>query len=146
MDAKSFLSRAVELDYQITNMIYRLDELKALSGRCTGRLSGMPGGGGSKRPLEETITKIIETESRLDDEIDRLVNLKVEILEEIGKVNDAKLQQILTRRYVEGESWQKIESALDLSHRYAMTLHRRAIEVVQKNLNEKSTKEHENAQ
>lgn len=77
--------------------------------------------------VERTIEKMIILEHKINEEIDRLVELKTEIRTEIGKVQNQTEQLILRLRYVQFKSWPVIQRVLGVSERRVFALHHEAL-------------------
>ena len=84
MTAKEFLNQAYRLDQRIQSKIEQLNSLNTLATKATSTLSHMP-----KNPnkatstMENTICKIIDLQHEINKDIDRLVDLKTEIVDKI---------------------------------------------------------------
>lgn len=140
MNAKEYLERISGLDRRINSLINRRDEMKTLAERCTVSLSAAPGSGGDGRSLENTVQKILLLEQQIDEEIERLVGIKAETLYLISRMDDIRLENLLEMRYVEGKSWAEIETELDFSEGWTGKLHKEALKVFQKVLDEEDGK------
>ena len=64
--------------------------------------------------MEEAIAKIIDLQSEINRDIDRLVDLKQEITATIKTVDNNEYQTILEKRYLCFLSWEKI--AVDMGY------------------------------
>ena len=82
---------------------------------------------GPKNTLEETITKIIDLEAKINARIDELVDMKQEAFNRIGNVSDKDQQNILIARYVNGEKWEKIAVELSFSIAQVYRIHGAAL-------------------
>lgn len=80
--------------------------------------------------MSDTIDKIIDLESEINNDIDYLVDLKKEISETISKVDDTEYRTILEKRYLCFESWEKISKEMLREKRWIQKLHNRALEKV----------------
>ena len=109
MTAKEYLSQARYLDMRINSKLDQIESLHALATRCTSAISGMPHSpnhGGS--PMADAICKIIDLESEINADIDRLVDLKREIVGVIKSVNNIEYQTLLEKRYLCFMHWEQI--------------------------------------
>lgn len=90
MTSKEYLRQAYLLDAQINSQIRSLESYKSMRGVVQGMSYGERIGTNPNRNLEapfvKTIEKIMLLEERINQEIDRLVELKVEIGEAINKL------------------------------------------------------------
>ena len=133
--AKDFLEQSWRLNEEIDCKIEQLDVLNALAGKTTSTLAGMPhapGHGGSK--LEDIIVKIVDLQEEINADIDRLVDLKKEMMRMIALVEDKDQRRILERRYLCHEEWPTIAVKCNLSERHTKRIHYLAL----KALDEKS--------
>lgn len=131
MIAKDYLKRAYLLDKQINVEIQELESLKAMRGQVQGVFYGERIGTNPNRNLEapfvKTIEKIWEREQRLNEKIDRLVDLKTEINAAIDKLEDVEERLLLKYRYLKNESWEDIAMDLNVSYRTVHRIHATAL-------------------
>lgn len=131
MTSKEYLLQARFLDERITSKIQQIEALNDLATRCTPSYSDMP-----KSPnregsrMEAAILDIIELEEEITEDIQKLVDLKREIMTVIKAVPNVEYQTLLEKRYLCFDSWEHI--AVDLSYeiRYLHKLHSRALKAV----------------
>ncbi len=85
MKAKEYLSQALRLDHRINSKLEQLENLKALAMRVTTNFAQekVSGGRELRGPFENTMAKIIDLENEINQEIDRFIKLKQEIMETI---------------------------------------------------------------
>ncbi len=72
--------------------------------------------------------------------IDELNRIKAEVLGAISAVEKDTLRQLLTLRYVEGKTWERIAEEMYYSVRGIQCTHKRALSEVEKILNERGIK------
>jgi hypothetical protein len=128
MNVKEYLSQARYLDMRITSKIEQLQSLNDLATKCTTTYSDMPKSpnrGGSR--LEETILKIIDLEEEINGDIDKLLDLKCEIVGVIKAVEDKEYQTILEKRYLCFMNWEQIAVDMKYELRYLHKLHSKAL-------------------
>ena len=98
MTVKEFLNQAYRLDQRIQSKIEQLDSLNALATKASSTLSHMP-----KNPnkatstMENTICKIIDLQHEINEDIDRLVDLKTEIVAAIKSVENKNIKPYLKK-------------------------------------------------
>ena len=81
MKAKEYLSQAYRLDQRIDAKIEQVMSLRNLAAKATSTLSdAMPSGTRNVHRMEDIIIKIIDFENEINADIDRLVDLKREIM------------------------------------------------------------------
>ena len=133
MTAKEYLEQAYTLDHRINSRLEQLSSLKALATRTTGILrqdavKTTPDAGAHSR--EEIIAKVIDMEREIDGEIDRLVDLKQEIRQVIGAVEDPILQTLLELRYLSFKNWTEIMQTMGYSKTSIWRFRKAALEAV----------------
>ena len=129
------MEQSWRLNEEIDCKIEQLDVLNTLAVKTTSTLAGMPhapGHGGSK--LENIIVKIVDLQEEINADIDRLVDLKKEIMRLIALVEDKDQRLILEKRYLCGEPWTKIAVVLNVTNRRLYYLHELAIAEIQKKI------------
>ncbi|MBR3333549.1 MAG: hypothetical protein IKG23_04605 [Clostridia bacterium] len=131
MNAEEFLSQAYRIDLQIQSKVDQLDRLRACAygsgiryGDVKVQTSGPP------NHVEDSVLKIMEEERALNEEIDRLVDIKRQIREVISRVQDVTYRLLLEKRCLLFETWRKIGIDMNLSERWAQIIYREAVEVV----------------
>ena len=75
-----------------------------------------PNSGGST--LADTVCKIIDLQEEINRDIDRLVDLKREIMSVIKAVDDAEYQILLEKRYLCFQTWEQIAAEMNYGVRY----------------------------
>lgn len=78
---------------------------------------------GPKNTLEETITKIIDLEAKINARIDELVSMKQEAFTMINRIPDLDQQNILIGRYIQLKKWEDISEELNYSMQWVFELH-----------------------
>ena len=132
MNAKEFLMQAYLLDQQIKSKSEQVESLNELATRCTPALTGMPRSPGySTSQMADAVNKIIDLEAQIGDEVIRLVEVKQRIVNVIQCVDNVNLRVLLERRYLCGDTWEKISVSLNYDLRWTKRLHIRALDVVQ---------------
>lgn len=129
MAVKEFLGRALELDRMIDSRMEELSQLRRLAESISA--SRMDEHVVHSAPEEASYAKwverIVEKEKELDAEIDRLVDVKLEISSFIGKIRNPQWQCLLRSRYVMGKTWGQIAGEMYCSVRHVQRLHKKII-------------------
>ena len=131
MTAKEYLSQARFLDDRIKSKIQQISSLNELATKCTATISDMPhspNSGGST--MADAVCKIIDLQEEINKDIDRLVDLKREIMGVIKAVPNVEYQTILEKRYLCFISWEQIAVDMGYELRYIHKLHGKALEEV----------------
>ena len=122
--AKEYLKQAFYLDKRINSKLEQVESLNALATKATSTLSDMPKSpnrGSSK--LEDTIVKIVDLQEEINRDIDKLVDLKAEMVGTIKQIQNKELQVILEKRYLCYETWEKIAVDMNYDIRHIHRLH-----------------------
>ena len=139
MTAKEYLSQAHRLDQRIDAKIAQVASLNDLATKCSSTLTGMPRNPSrGSSTMEDAVSKIIDLQEEINRDIDRLVDLKREIVAVIKAVNDTEYQILLEKRYLCFHTWEQIAVDMHYSGKWVQKLHDRALDVVAGILNEKS--------
>ncbi len=129
MTIKEYLSQAYRIDQRINSKLEQVQSLRELAVKATSTLSDTynSSGSGNKQKMEGVIVKIIDLENEIDEEIDRLVDLKQEIVSMIKQVKNPEYQTLLELRYLCFRTWEQIavEMSYDLS--WVHRLHKKAL-------------------
>lgn len=132
MNAKEYLSQARYLDMRINSKIQQLDSLNDLATKCTSTFSDMPRNpnrGGSR--LEDAVCKIIDLKDEINRDIDRLVDLKREIMLVIKQIDNPDQQTLLEKRYLCMESWEQIAVDMNYSIQHTYRIHETALKKIE---------------
>lgn len=130
MTAKEYLSQLRLLDIKINQKIKEAEELKALAFNA-GALSAegekvQTSLSGSSRQCD-MIEKYVDLQAEIDSEIDRYVDLKHKIINEIHQLSDPRYVEVLHRRYVDGEKFEKISVDMNYGYEWICRLHGQAL-------------------
>jgi hypothetical protein len=137
MNAKDFLSRARLLDEQVQSKLMQVESLKSIACRVTTVYGAKPvTRTRNVSGMEDVILSLTEAEEELNGKIDELVSAKLRISTVISRVEDPILQLILERKYLEFQPLTRIGAKLKVTTRWIRELHRRALDEVQRILDE----------
>lgn len=131
MSAKEYLSQAYRLDQRIHSKLEQIAALNDLATKCTSTLTGMPGNPNhATSAMADTVTKIVDLQAEINRDIDRLVDLKREIVATVTAVENANYQTVLEKRYLCFLSWEQIAMDMRCSVDNVFKLHKKALEFV----------------
>ena len=100
-DIKLYLNQAFYLDRQINSLIKVKEETVSLAQRCTANCNNDGGSNPSKTNSQEMLCiKIADQSKQIDEQIDKLVNIRNDIEQLINTVDDSDGQSILRMRYL----------------------------------------------
>ena len=138
MLAKDFLNQAFLIDQRIRSKSEQIRTLNEIATSCSATLTGMPRNpnrGGSR--MADAVCKMIDLENEIARDMDRLIEVKREIVTVINAVDDVVLRTLLEKRYLCGAPWEEISVDLCFNRRWTFRLHDKALEAVQKILDQK---------
>ena len=104
-----------------------IEALRAEAARVTQALTGMPGGGDGQA-IPRAVERILDAQQRLAAEAARCAAARAQGRAAIDTVPDPLRRDILTRRYILGQRWERIAADNDLVMRQVFRLHHRAVE------------------
>ena len=123
----AWLRRYREAVQREETLAQEIEALRCQAARVTQALTGMPGGGDGQA-LPRAVERIMETQMLLAAEAVRAVNVHDQVKAAIDTVPDPLRRDILTRRYILGQRWERIAADNDLVMRQVFRLHHRAVE------------------
>ena len=102
---------------------------------------GQPHGTGTTDPTAQAVidleVKIGDYERQLNRDKSDLWRAKMDILDTISKVQDAKLSRLLYLYYVDGKTWEEVAVELTYSWRHTLRRHGQALQEVEKIIDRK---------
>ena len=123
----SFLRRYREAVRQEDTILQEIEELRTQAARVTQALTGMPGSGDGQA-LPRAVEQILEAQEKLQAQAARTAECRTQVAAAIYGVPDPLRRDILTRRYILGQRWERIAADNDLVMRQVFRLHHRAVE------------------
>ena len=128
MNAKDFLNQAYLLDQQIKSKSEQIQSLNELATSCTATMTGMPHNPNrSTSRMADAVVKIIDLQEEINRDIDKLVELKREIMEVIRAVPNAEYQTVLEKRYLCFSAWEQIAVDMNYSIQHIHRMHSAAL-------------------
>lgn len=117
MSVKEFWEQAINLDAAIASHVAKLDNYRRLAMRIDGsRLEDhVSHSAPNEAPYAKWVERIVDTEKEVDEEIDKLVDVKLAISKFIDGVGNMRWQYILRSRYVMCLPWPQIADELGCS-------------------------------
>ena len=130
MTPKQYLSQALAADKAINRKIDRLADLYAACTKSTSLLTLTPGGGHDDRAFENRMAKYLRLRDEINADIDRLVDLKTEIMQVIDAVPDENCRCILEKHYLQGKSYTVIGLEMGYTGHYVSEKCKKALKKV----------------
>ena len=95
--------------------------------KTTAALTGMPGGGGDGQALPRAVESIVAAQQELQAQINLCGATRREVVAALDQVTDTRDHEILRRRYLLGQRWEKIAVEMNIELRWVYRRHRRAV-------------------
>ena len=133
MTAKEYLSQAWNIDRRLNDKVAHVSQLRDMAMNVSAVISDMPKSPSpNNQRMENIIARLTDTEDEINADIDRLVSLKLEIMNTIWQVADENAQMVLERRYHSFKSWEDIAADMSVSIRWVHKIHAKALDEVEK--------------
>ena len=131
MTAKDYLLQARFLDDRINSKTQQIASLNELAAKCTTTFSDMPRNPnrGHSR-VEDCVIKIIDLEDSIKKDIEKLVDLKKEIMGVIKAVPNVEYQTLLEKRYLCFITWEQIAVDMNYSMQHIHRMHSAALKEI----------------
>jgi hypothetical protein len=132
LSAKDYLSQAYRIDQRINSKIEQVQSLRDFAAKASSTLSDIPPSKGTRNVhrMEDIIVKMMDLESEINKDLNRLVDLKHEIVTVIKCVESPELQTLLELRYLCFRTWEQIAVEINFDLRWVHRLHKRALDEV----------------
>lgn len=124
----AFLRRYRDAQRTMRRLLEELAQLRAEAASVSQALSGMPSDGGDGQAIPRAVERIDDAESRLASAYGTALAERSRVKDAIDTVPDPLRRDILTRRYILGQRWERIAADNDLVMRQVFRLHHRAVE------------------
>ena len=123
----AWLRRYREAVQREETLAQEIEALRCQAARVTQALTGMPGGGDGQA-IPRAVERIMETQMLLAAEAVRAVNVHDQVKAAIDGVADPLRRDILTRRYILGQRWERIAADQNFTLRRVLQLHRSTVD------------------
>lgn len=125
-EKKQYLRRYQEAKKRAKRIQEEIDALRSSETSPVGLGDGLPHGSGTS-DLSGYAARWDELVRELEAEKEMQMVTYREIRQQIGMVPDPTEQEILSRRYLIGQSWEKIALEMKYSYRHVLKLHGKAL-------------------
>ena len=112
----------IEID-QITKELQRWQDLAT---RISPSYSDMPHGGGSDK-VQTAAVEVAELTDKLNRKLHQAIMVQENIKKLLESLDDIKLRQLMSYRYINGMRWEEISVRMDFNYRWVLRLHRKAL-------------------
>ena len=130
MTAKEYLRQLWNLDREIEIKYRELEELRAQVG-----IKAQPDPNENvghscnvSDPVSDVAVRIVQMENRINRKIDRLINLKRKISDQIDGMENRNYRMILTCRYVLMQTWDDVADSVGYSIQNCYIIHGKALQ------------------
>ena len=130
MTAKEYLKRYRFINASVKSKLLQKDELRYYAQRLSPSARFDKSGNVTDK-VGRTVAKIVDLERAIQSDIDELVAAGENIRRAINRIDDERMRLILTMRYINGDSWEKIAETLHTDLRWIYRLHGRALEKIE---------------
>ncbi len=131
MTTKEYLSQISRLNKMIAEKAEEIQHLESLATNITRGISETGGvktsGAGDK--IGNAVVRIIDDENEMEALLKEYLLKRKTIISQIDTIQDERLYEILTARYVRGKEWYMIASDMGYTIHYTMNMHKKALEV-----------------
>ena len=136
MSAKEYLQQFSTLSIRIDELTEELLNWRTKAEKITSsseglRVKGTP----TQSRLEENVCKIIDIEETISEKISKMVNLRLEIESILEEISVAEYQTILQLRYINLKKWESIAERMNYSQQWVFILHSKALDEVEQIIN-----------
>jgi len=131
MTVKEYLGQAYRLDQRINSKLEQVASLNELATKCTSTLTGMPRNPNrGTSTMADAVGKIVDLQAEINRDIDRLVDLKREMVRLIKAVDNTEYQTLLELRYLCFKTWEQISVDMGYSIQHIYRLREKAYDEI----------------
>ena len=131
MTVKEYLGQAYRLDQRINSKLEQVASLNELATKCTSTLTGMPRNPNrGTSTMADAVAKIVDLQAEINRDIDRLVDLKREMVRLIKAVDNTEYQTLLELRYLCFKTWEQIAVDMGYSIQHIYRLREKAYDEI----------------
>ena len=128
-EKKDFLHSYWEITHNCKSLTMELEKLQTLATHITANISPVPGGGnGNKSKIEECAIRIVEIETKLEEELGRTVATREAILKAIESLPRQYDKTLIRYRYINCLSYSKIAEETGVDERWVRRKINKAID------------------
>lgn len=124
---KQYLRRYLVAKRCVDLLLEQIESLRENKMSPSGTLDGMPHGSGTS-DLSGYAARLDELMRELEAEREMQMVTYHEIWNQVKKISNATEQEVLTRRYLIGQSWEKIAVEMHYSYRQIIRIHGAALQ------------------
>ena len=134
--ARDYLEQLKTIDKTIENKLREKEQWRSMALSTTTQLGGeRVQSSHNPQKMSDAIVKYIELEDEINECVDRLVDLRKEIISLLDAIDNPLDYAVLHKHYVQYKSFGKIAAEENYSYQYIIEVHGRGLKKVQKILN-----------
>ena len=134
LTAKQWLMRARNMEMRIAALQEAKERIYDRSVSITARPRKTPSAGSSDHPGDK-IAGYAVASTVVDEQIDKLNEVRAEILRVLGSIEDNVVSTVLTDYYVNGKSWGRIARERHYSYAYlTKDVHNKGLQIIENTL------------
>lgn len=128
MDAITYLRQLGRMDKRIGALMERRDHYRQMATHGTSRYNAVRMGGTDRRSkVEDCVCQLVDLEREIDQRACEYADTTREVESTIARVADDRYRDILTWRYVNGWSWERVADAMHYDRTWVWRMHGRAL-------------------
>lgn len=127
---KQFLFQARRSGVLLESLLDELERLRSVINRVTASAGADFSGEPDPKRAETAITELLEFEKVVAQLVEELIELRRTVIGIILRVEDVSACEVLSKRYINGLTWNVISYEMGLSYRHVFRLHERGLELV----------------
>ena len=131
MTTKEYLNQAYWLDRRINSKLEQLTSLRVMATKTTSIMSNeVVSHSRNNHSMQDIIARIVDMQAEVNADIDRLVQLKQDIMQVIRSVKNPELQTLLELRYLCFKDWTEIARAMHCTESNVFKVYSKALQAV----------------
>ena len=127
----AYLYRYRDAQRTMRRLLEELAQLRAEAASVSVALSGMPSGGGDGQAIPRAVERIADAESRLVSAYGTALAERSQVKDAIDTVPDPLRRDILTRRYILCQQWERIAADNNFTLRRVLQIHHKTVEAME---------------
>ena len=137
-EAQIYLEQVEKVDSVIKNKLIEQQQWMDIALGITANMDGeRVQSSGGKSKMANAVEKCVDMEAEIDSLVNKLIELKKDVIQTIEKLHSTNEYNILHMRYIQFKSLQEIADHYDKDYGWVTTTHGRALKNVQIVLDER---------
>ena len=143
MNAKDFLNQLKRMEDSIKDKLEEVAQLKSIALTVVAVSNNVIIEGekhnadrvqssGSQQKMADAVCKYVDLEKEIDDEVDRMVDKRDEVLSVINMLDKPVQCAVLRKKYVQFKSFKRIAEEMNYTYQYIIEQHNKALKNLQK--------------